>query len=292
MRNIPPLNPVHVFEVVARTGSFTRAAKKLRVTQSAVSRQVATLEDYLGVRLFDRESNGVTLTHEGSEYLADIGSAFDAIARATSNILGRYKSNIVRVTCYPTFATKWLIPRLSGFNERYQDIQVKLETKVVPSIKSDGPQEVAIQLCDPGQITQETSLLLFKDRFQPFCSPKFLERHDIQTVEDLLALKRLGSYYRRNDWRDWMEAMGHPDLLDDRDDFMSSLLTYKAACEGLGVAICQNFLVEDEVKSGALVPLFQPIERELGHYIMWNKAANYRARTFVKWLYEELAAGR
>lgn len=289
LRTIPPLNPLHVFEVAARLGNFTKAAKELNVTQSAVSRQISTLEDYLGAKLFLRENKSTTLTDDGITYYNEIGPAFGVIARATDGLLAQYKSNTVRVACYPTFASKWLIPRLVGFKESHGDIEVKLETKIMTVNHLSNPHDVAIQLCEPGDVDPQYSSLLFPDVIQPFCSPSFLTRHKLTSIEDLLKVKRLASRYRRRDWQDWFEAMGMPEVPDDGDEFLSSLLTYKASSEGLGIAICQDFLVTDEVRAGLLVPVFSPVTRHLAHYVIWNKNANFRARTFVKWLQEEVA---
>ncbi|MCK9553596.1 LysR substrate-binding domain-containing protein [Aquamicrobium sp.] len=289
MRPIPPLNPLHVFEVAARLGNFTKAAKELRVTQSAVSRQISTLEDYLGAKLFHRENKGTILTEDGSAYYSEIGPAFGVIARATDGILAQYKSNIVRVSCYPTFASKWLIPRLAGFNEKHRNIEVKLETKVISIRQHSNPYDVAVNLCGPEDVDPQYSSLLFEDVIQPFCSPSFLARHKMNSIEDLLSVKRLTSHYRRRDWQDWFEAKGLIDMPDEGDVFLSSLLTYKAASEGLGIAICQHFLVTDEMRAGLLVPVFSPVTRNLAHFVVWNKNANYRARTFVKWLQDEIS---
>lgn len=103
-RSIPPLNPLHVFEVVARLGNFTKAAKEMRVTQSAVSRQIATLEAYLGLKLFKREHHGITLTDVGTRYWNEIGPAFAAIATATGRLRAAQSREGLRLVVYPTFA--------------------------------------------------------------------------------------------------------------------------------------------------------------------------------------------
>src|SRR5690606_15158161 len=112
MPKVPPLNPLRVFDVVARTQNLTAAAAELHVSQSAVSRQIGTLEAYLGVQLFRRERLGVSLTEAGARYAQQIGPAFQAISDATEQITGRHDGCSVRVRAYTTFTARWLIPHL------------------------------------------------------------------------------------------------------------------------------------------------------------------------------------
>lgn len=288
MRTIPPLNPLHVFEVAARLGNFTRAANELRVTQSAVSRQIATLEDYLGTKLFQRESKGIVLTPDGRAFYEEIGPAFGKISAATDSLIAKYKTNTLRVAGYPTFAVKWLIPRLSRFSVANRAINVRLKTSILPVNFDISPFDVAIQLRSPGEMDPEYSSLLFWDIIQPYCSPSFLDNHKIETIDDLRNVRRLNSHYRRSDWQDWLAAMGCHNMPDEGDEFPSSLLTYEAAVEGLGVVIGQSILLADDVKANALVPLFKPVRRDLAYYVIWNKNANYKDRSFVRWIKEEL----
>ncbi len=289
MRTIPPLNPLHVFEVAARMGSFTKAANELGVTQSAVSRQIATLEDYLGTKLFQRQSKWITLTQDGEDYYREIGEAFSKIAKSTDVLLSRYKTNSVRVAGYPTFAAKWLIPRISRFHDTHRNIQVKLKTSILPVNFDISPYDVAIQLRPIDEMDPQYSSLLFEDVIQPYCSPKLLERHRLETLEDLRHVKKLTSHYRSSDWRDWLAANGCEDMSSEGDEYPSSLLTYQAAVEGLGVAIGQSFLMREEVANGSLVPIFSPSKRNMAHFVIWNKTANSKTRKFVAWLQSEIA---
>ncbi|WP_142846182.1 LysR family transcriptional regulator [Telmatospirillum sp. J64-1] len=290
MRTIPPLNPLHVFETSARLGNFTKAAEELGVTQSAVSRQIATLEESLGMKLFKREHKGIALTVDGQAYFREISPAFARIASATDSLIARRKTNAIRVAAYPTFSAKWLIPRLARFNATHQNIQVKLKTSILPVNFDISPFDVAIQLRPVEEMDPEFSALLFWDVIQPYCSPAFLDRHRLERPDDLFSVPLLASYYRRSDWQDWMAGVGLGDRRLESNEFPSSLLTYKAAAEGLGAAIGQPFLMEDEIASGTLVPIFTPVQRNLAHFIMWNRYANARVRNFVRWVREEVSA--
>lgn len=288
MPKMPPLNPLHVFHVAARSGSFSRAAQEMGVTQSAVSRQVFTLEEYLGTKLFVRESRGIELTQDGRDYIEQISPAMEQIATATSHLLTRNRSTAVRVAAYPTFAGKWLIPRLKAFGQVNRGTQIKIKTSISPVDPETSAFDVAIQLRPMSGVDPEFSLLLYRDVLQPFCSPAFLKQHRLKSPHDLLSVPLLTSHYRKLDWRDWLEGAGLPPQAVEGDEFPSSLLTYRAAQEGLGVAIGQPFLVSDEIGSGQLVPVFQPIERDLGLFVIWTRYANARVRSFVKWLAAEV----
>jgi LysR family glycine cleavage system transcriptional activator len=292
-RRMPPLNPLHVFEVSARLGGFSRAAADLNVTQSAVSRQIAVLESYLGVRLFHRERNGAKLTEAGIRFAGEIAEPFARIAAAAGRLTDRKPTEPLQIRAYATFATKWLIPRLPKFHERYPRALIRVSNVVKPIDFSRETVELAIQLGE-GYWPGTKSILLFKDVIQPVCSPALLKRGKLNTIEDLNRHTLLHSYYRRQDWPDWLAAVGHADLPDDRGMmFDSSVQTYQAAVEGLGVAIGQRALLSHELESGQLVPLFdRPVERPLGYHLVWptDRPESQKLETFKEWLLKEIAA--
>lgn len=288
VRTMPPLNPLRVFEVAARLGNFTRAANELNVTQSAVSRQIATLEDFVGTKLFQRESRGTVLTADGRQYFEEISPAFSKISAGTDMLVARHKTNTLRVAGYPTFAVKWLIPRLSRFNDVHRSIQVLLKTSIVPVNFDINPFDVAIQLRSPEEMNPEFSSLLFWDMIQPYCSPTLKTKCDLGSIEALKKAPRINSHYRRNDWDDWFAAMGHPGTANEGNEFPSSLLSYEAAMKGLGVVMGQTFLLSDDVQAGALVPLFEPVRRNLAYFVTWGKNTNYKTRNFVRWIQKEI----
>lgn len=289
-RTVPPLNPLHVFEAVTRLGSFTRAAEELNVTQSAVSRQVSTLEGYLNVRLFNRERHGITLTPVGETFAKEVGPAFAAISAATEKILADERSQPLFLRLYPTFAVKWLIPRLPHFHAEHPNIEVRLTTSVAPVDFARENVDLAIQLASP-DVGNCEKLLLFRDIIQPVCAPSLLESGPpLRSLDDLAEHRMLHSHYRRTDWKDWLSAVNRPDLLSEGMMFPSSMLTYQAATEGLGVAIGQRHLLAQDLNAGSLVPLFEPLERDLGYYAMWlrGKEPPLKARKFLSWLAREV----
>ncbi len=293
-QTIPPLNPLHVFEVAARLGSFTKAAEELNVTQSAVSRQIGTLEDYLKVRLFRRDRAGVSLTKAGRSYFVEIEPAFAAIASSTLRMRSNGGASQLHVYVYPTFAVKWLGRRLERFHARYPGIDVRVTTGLDPVDFTGKNIDLAIRLLKNAEAEPE-NLKLFPDLIQPVCSPGLLHERENSpsTVEDLRKFRLLFSRYRRDDWHDWLVSMGESEISSRGIEFPSSLLTYQAAAEGLGIAMGQLNLLQADLRDGKLVTLFdRPLERALSYFVVWprNAEPNYMGRAFIGWLVQEAEA--
>lgn len=290
-RRIPPLNPLRVFEVVARTQNLTAAARELHVSQSAVSRQIGVLETYLGFELFRRERHGVVPTRIGSSYAEQIVPAFDAIATATEKLTKSTSQGSLRVRTYTTFVAKWLIPRLPDFNLKYPDIEVRI-SNAVPDVDFDRDAvDVAIQFGE-GNWPRVHTDLLFHDEIEPVCSPAYLKRVvRKQSPETLLQKRLLVSQYRRSDWEDWLHANDFRDQTAnaERMSFSSSILTWQAALDGLGVAIGQTALLLPELESGQLVrPFNRPLRRSKSHYLVRPKVQRESRKViaFRDWLLE------
>ena len=291
MQTIPPLNPLRVFEVAARLESFTAAATELGVTQSAVSRQIATLEAALDTQLFARERHGVILTKEGRTYRDGIAPAFTMI-RAASAALKNPKAEPLRLRIYTTFAAKWLIKRLPRFQELHPKISLRLDASVENVNFSRDEVDLAIQF-GRGDWRGVEKKLLIHDVIQPVCSPKFLRSHpELRSVDRLRGQHLLHSQYRRRDWTDWLASIGRPDLRSDGILYPNSMLAYEAAIEGIGIAMGQMFLLKDDIAAGTLVPLFdRPFTRPLAYFAVWRKGAvqNRKVASFLKWLTEEIS---
>jgi LysR family transcriptional regulator, glycine cleavage system transcriptional activator len=284
-RSIPPLNPLHVFEVASRLGSFTKAAEELNVTQSAVSRQIATLEGVLGVPLFRRERQGISLTAAGENYRDEIIQAFELIASATARVIKEKAEHPLRIRVYNTFALKWLIPRMPRFHAQYPDVVAKLNTSVTPVDFQQDDADIAIQFGEEWKGCDKR--LLVEDVLQPVCSP--LLANQMKSVADLSKHRFIHARYRRADWMDWLTASGVPELWNEGTEFSSSALTYQAALEGIGVAMGQVGLLHAEIAKGSLVPLFQPVSRQRGYYIVWpsSRPLSSKAKLFISWIDKE-----
>ncbi len=287
---IPPLNPLRVFEVAARLESFTEAAAELGVTQSAVSRQIATLEAALDAQLFVRERHGVRLTKEGRTYRDAIAPAFTMI-RAASAALRNRRAEPLRLRIYTTFAAKWLIKRLPKFQELHPKISVKLDASVENVNFARDDIDLAIQF-GRGDWRGVEKQLLIRDVIQPVCSPKFLQKHpELRSINGLRGQHLLHSHYRRKDWTDWLASVNRSDLLTEGTLYPNSMLAYEAAIEGIGISMGQTLLLKDDIAAGTLVPLFdRPLTRPLAYFAIWRKSAvqNRKVTSFMRWLTLEI----
>lgn len=291
-RKVPPLNPLRVFECVARQGSFTKAAVELFVSQSAVSRQIATLEDYLGIKLFIRDQGGVFLTEAGESYQKEIGPAFSAISSATERLQKSSLTSPLRIEVYTTFAAKWLIKRLNRFKEIHPGIPIRISTSVSPINFSKSDADAAIQLCEESSYEGEGEHL-FDDVIEPVCSPNLLkEGAPIKKPGDILEYPLLQSHYRKTDFKDWLNYMGveYPENLEITE-FPSSLLAYQGAIDNMGIAMGQTRMLQDEFKSGTLIrPFEKPLTRELAYYLIYpeGRLISPKMRIFREWLLREI----
>ena len=293
-QRIPPLNPLKVFETVARTENLTGAAHELHVTQSAVSRQISVLEAYLGVELLRRQRHGVSLTKVGRAYAEQIVPAFAMIANATEELLKDSSQDALRLLTYTTFAAKWLIPRLPDFHAKHPGIEVRLST-AVPDVDFDRDEvDMAIQFGD-GQWPNTQSDRLFTDQTEPVCSPAFLAMHapESQHPESLLRQRLLLSRYRRNDWSDWLEVNQLTSMSVDskRMSFGSSILALQAAVDGLGIVIGQTRLLASDFETGRLLRPFagtrwKPLRSDRAYYLLrpLHQRESNKTWAFREWL--------
>ncbi len=285
MRDLPPLNALLTFEVVSRTGSVRAAAGEMLVTAGAVSRQVRLLEDHFGTALFARQGRGLALTPVGRAYYERVSTHFDGLRRATALLHSSSGRSVLRLRSYTTFATRWLIPRLSRFQLGHPQIEVRLSTESGWSEADNF--DAAIRLGD-GSWPGCDATPLVPNVLTPVCSPARVlrARTDLSFLErETILLVRA----RPDDWALWCEAAGvDMDRLKRRREFESSALAYKAAAEGRGVALAQLALVDEEIRSGALVaPTTVTLDRgKHTYYLVFDPRS--QKRTLLKQLKREL----
>ncbi|ABX34527.1 MULTISPECIES: LysR substrate-binding domain-containing protein [Delftia] len=291
---IPPLNPLKVFEVVARTRNLTQAARELHISQSAVSKQLNVLQTYLGVELFRRERHGISLTLAGQRYGEAVAPAFEGIGRATDEIMRSGSDNTLRLQTYTTFAAKWLIPRLQDFNARHGDIAVVI-TNSVKDVDFDRDHvDLAIQMGHGAWQGVDTEFL-FEDVIEPVCSPAFLHANapEIAYPQALLRKRLLVSHYRKADWQTWARLCRYEDEIDGVETmrFSSSVLTWQAAADGLGIAIGQTALLVDDINGGRLVaPFGLPVRTGASYYLVTPRLQRQsrKVQLFSDWLKEQI----
>jgi LysR family transcriptional regulator, glycine cleavage system transcriptional activator len=291
--SVPPLNPLHVFEVAARVGSFTKAAEMLCVSPSAVSRQIAALETFLDVRLFHRAREGNALTEFGEVYYRGIAPAFEIITSATDRVTRAHGSAPLNVRVHATFAVRFLIPRLSDFKAEYPDTHVRITTGYGPANFVREDIDISIQI-GAGDWPGTESRMLFANWEQPTCSSKlFKGGKPITQIGDLRGYRLLVSSNRRCDWRDWLSAMGHPNFpLDEIEiiEFPNAMLAYQAAADGLGIVIGQFPLLGPEFADQSMVRLFDKPIRRGSCYAVWRAERGLirKASQFLSWLERHL----
>ncbi|CAN5572270.1 LysR family transcriptional regulator [soil metagenome] len=257
-RKIPSTQALVCFEAAARHESYTRAAQELSLTQSAVSRQITALEAFLGMALFRRTRHGVALTPAGADYARQIARQLDTMERDTLDAMARQgQGGALQLAAVPTFATRWLIPRLPDFAARHPDITVHIETRTRPFLFTDTPFDAALYAGTPAQAANwagTRSTVLFPEDVVPVCSPVLIAPHARIDPATIARLPLLQQSTRPDGWRQWFEAQGvdapHAHS-GPRYELFS--MTATAAGHGLGCALIPRMLIEAELARGELV---------------------------------------
>ena len=282
-RTLPSTQALACFESAARHESYTRAAQELALTQSAVSRQITALEAFLSVPLFRRTRHGVALTPAGMHYARQVRQRLQALERDTLDVMAHQgHGGALSRAAVPTFATRWLIPRLPQLAVRHPDIVVHIDTRTRPFLFADTGFDAALYAGTPEQVANwpgtQAQLLLHEDVL-PVCSPRVLElaaqrglgrAHQGVSAEVLAQLPLLQQSTRPYGWRQWFEAMGvdAPQALDGPRYELFSMLAV-AAAHGLGVALMPPLLIEAELARGELVVACQrPLRGERAYYLI------------------------
>lgn len=290
MRNgIPNLGALQAFEATARLGSFSRAAEELALTHSAVYRQVAGLEERLGVSLFTRVRRRVMLTEAGAEYAARVRHHLDQLEKDTLGLMSRAGvGRNLHVAVLPTLATTWLLPRLAAFRRARPDITVSLSVRTLPFQFNDQPFDAAIY--HAAQVWPGTrGIKLFDEKeLLPICAPSMLDalrggRHALQDIVHLHTTSRPDA------WRRWYQAQGLDYLPTMNAGPRYELFTMSLAAvrQGMGVALIPRFLVQDALEAGELVmPVGSGLSVDEAYYFSYPVAnePSDALRELEKWL--------
>lgn len=290
---IPPLPALQAFEAIARRKSFALAASELNLTPSAVSHQVARLEDLLGVRLFDRSAKGVSLTAAGDAYLQRVAGALGALHSATDDLRQGVRDSLY-VHASPSFATLWLMPRIGQFAKDQPGISLFLSSSPNHSDFGVGQVDLDIRYGRPNwpDLLVEP---IFTERITPLASPGFIERHRLRTPADLLQVPLIQSTVSVVQWPDWYARFGdsqRPERYALRFD--RAMMSLQAAAQGMGVALESTTIGESFIQSDALRPVFgEGMGLEVqAHFAVYPQrhAAKREVRQFLQWLQAEQAA--
>lgn len=293
-RFIPSFTSLMAFEATARHLSFSQAAKELALSQGAISKHVRQLEDLLGVVLLERTRRQVMLTDEGSTYLKEVRDLISRLEHSTHSMLASGgSSEILNLAVLPSFATKWLIPRLAGFQIGRRRITVNLATRLVPFAFDYERFDSAIHYGSPhwpGTVATH----LFAENIVAVASPLYCREMALREPRDIERATLLQQATRPSLWIDWLDSLGisirHPYTGPMIDQFTMSL---EAAAAGLGVALVPEFLVADDLASGRLSVLFDHRYRaQHGYYLVTpvGKMHNPAVKCFTEWLQAECQA--
>ncbi|HWW06815.1 transcriptional regulator GcvA [Collimonas sp.] len=291
MRRLPPLTSLKAFEAAARHRNFTRAAAELYVTQAAISHQVKQLEDWLGFKLFERRGHTLALTPDGKSYLPGVADGLDRLAAATERLTNQSATGSLRITVLPSFAAKWLMPRLSRFHAAHPDIELDLLSTEESWDFSDKQIDLGIRLGN-GRWPGLQADLIAQEWLTPMCSPALVAHKPLQSPSDLRHYALLHDA-PRDGWPRWLELVD-ASAVDARKGagFTDSGLALQAAIDGHGVLLGRLFLAADDLAAGRLVtPYKQRLKNDYAYWLVCPKASaqNPRIMAFRSWLLTEAA---
>ena len=284
-RRLPPLNSLRAFESAARHLSFTKAADELAVTQSAVSHQVTSLEAWAGVPLFKRQGRAVVLTQAAVKFLPSVSTALDQNALAGRKLQAVDPTHgWLTVAVMPSFAAKWLVPRLSDFQEKNPDLDVWIATFEAQTGALASDVDLAIRY-GRGDWPGLTSVKILSEELFPVCAPKLAPR--LRSPADLMQSTLLHDELRE-DWSMWFSAAKITAKDPARGPgFDDSSLLIQAAIEGLGVALGRSVLVKGDLDAGRLVRPFEvAIPAEFAYYLVYppDLESAPKIEVFRNWL--------
>ena len=310
---LPPLNALRVFEAAARHLSFKEAAAELHITQAAVSHQIKSLEEYLGVELFRRAGRGVQLTDAARAALPRLREGFDALAAAVETVRERSDDAELVITAPPVFTARWLMPRLADFarSEPKVDVRVVANSRMVDSGALDSPlligaldlrsdsSGVEIHL-GQGEYPGYRADRLFEVKMVLVASPELIEgdpplrepadlAHHMLLHDDAMEIVAHGSA-----WQKWLEQAGVADRVDGSRGprFSSNILSLEAASQKLGVALALQPLIDADVASGRLRRPFDiAVNPRSAYYLVCPEVIAERpaVQAFRAWLLRQAA---
>lgn len=289
-RKIPSTAALISFEAAARHESFTKAAQELSLTQGAICRQIASLEDFLSVELFRRSRRGVKLTEAGLSYSRRIATQLDAVERDTLSVMGHTGANVIELAVVPTFGTQWLLPRLKDFQQQHPEVTVNLTNRTRPFLFADTEFDAAIYFGDADWSGTESHKLMGENPM-PVCSPALLGNQNSLTAQAIAELPLLQQTTRPYAWRQWFSSQNLSiarDLTGPRYELFSMLA--QAAMHDMGVALIPPFLIQRELAEKRLVVANRNALSSIKAYYLMipeRKVESASLRAFRDWLVKQ-----
>lgn len=290
-RYLPSVSALLAFEACARLGSATQAATELSLTQSAISRQIKTLEAQLGVTLMARQGRNLTLTQAGTEYVREVREVLSRLGQASVNAATQRQSGTLTLAVLPAFGMHWLAPRLSDFSARHGQVTVNLSTRLQPFALGPSAFDAAIHFGHedwPGV----HYLPLMPEVVVPVCAPN-LGAVPFTAPVDLLDHPLLHLETRPRAWARWFEAAGHPCTPPHGMMFDQFATMAQAALHGLGIALLPSFVAQPYLDSGQLRRAAPQSAESIGrYYLVWpdDRPAPTPLVAFCDWLQTQTEA--
>ena len=279
------LGPLRVLDAVHRSGGVGRAAERLHITPGAVSHQLRKLEQDLGVKLVHKSGRDIAFTHTGEELALRVADLFDRLESVVAQATGSGANRRIRVKVIPSFAIKWLMPRLGGLYARHSDIDIEIAT-VARADDTDLNNADFVVRRGLGHWPDLRADLLFQDELVLACSPALAAR--VRSPEDLLGEKLLTSMIAPRSWEMWFASLGYtPPRAPRYVPLANAVLCLQAAAEGFGVALTQRAYVTQELANGSLVQPLTHVARSPDAYYLVSDPSRTAAppfRTFAQWL--------
>ena len=292
MLRLPPLNTLRSFEAAARTGSFSQAAEELAATASAVSHQIKSLENYLGVILFYRKKRKAELTDSGEKYLTSITHALREIASATEQLKSRSGTDLITISMTPHFLTRWMMPRIGKFQEQYPEIELQINASMGLIDFDKSSTDMAIYFGNGDW--PEIQVHFLKDiHLVPICSPQIITKYKpLSEPGDIRFHPLIHVSKRLSEWSQWL-AMANVQFRERRQGLQlsNSMLTNAAAAERLGIALGDPTLLGPELQAGKLIiPFDLPLNIHRSFYLVYQKdrPLSYGMEVFKKWVMAEM----
>ena len=299
-RPLPPLNALRAFVSAARHLSFTKAAAELNVTPGAISHQVKSLEELLGVPLFRRLTRALRLTEAGQAALPALSQGFDKLTQGVEQLRTHGESKVLTISVSPSLGAMWLVPRLENFRDRYPDIEIRIDgTDRLVDLARDNV-DVALRY-GPGGYKGVRIDRLFSPVNTPVCSPALLNGvYPLGRPDDLRHHTLLHVEWKEAEasWRMWLLAAGLGDINPTPGPrFTMENMAVQAALDGQGVALIGDILVADDLASGRLVRPFDPsfsTPLKFSFYLLSAKDSPEQPKVaaFRDWLLEEARTSR
>lgn len=294
-KRLPPLNAIRAFEAAAKTGSLSSAGQSLFVSPAAVSQQVKLLEEHLNVQLFNRNRRGVELTEAGQLYLTYVHESFEKLRIGQQKVEQLGNKNALIVTAIPSFASKWLMPKMFKWMEINPELEMRIEASNTPVNFNTSSSDFSICFGDKGYPGLQKSEM-FRDTISPVCSPEIATMahenlHQLLEQQPLIHIDWGDENVHLPGWDDWLQHAGLQDIVSSKSLQLNySSMAIEACVQGKGIMLGQATMVEEEIQAGKLVRLSDislPLNKS--YYLIYPKRTLLKpmAAEFLTWLSDE-----